>query len=108
MAQALGQAAKNDAVDEWVVAKMGAALELRPVDAPSRTRQVLDELGTARDALVKDRTAALNRQKQLRHKLLRRQNRNRLTQIDRQITTLDAEIARLFAADGRCRARPRC
>ena len=97
-AQALGQEAKTDAVDAWVLARMGAALELRRVDAPSRTRQDLDELGTVRDALVKDRTAALNRQKQLRHKLTRRQNRNRLAQIDRRITALDAEIARLFAA----------
>ena len=49
---------------------------------------------------MKDRTAALNRGKHVRHPLLRRQNRNRLAQIDRHIKALDAEAAKLIAADG--------
>lgn len=63
-------------------------------------RRDLDELVTARDALVKDRTAALNRQKHVRHRLLRRQLKNRLAQINRQIQALDDEIE-----DGRRRRR---
>ncbi len=98
--QALGQSAEKHAVDAWVVGRVGAALGLRRVEAASRTRPGLDELGTTRDALVKDRTAAVNRQRQLRQTLLRRWNGSRLSQIDRQVTALDAEIARLFAADG--------
>ena len=98
-AQAMGQAAKTDAVDAKVLARMGAALELRRVEARSPTRRDLDELQTARDALVKDRTAALNRQKHAHHQLLKRQLRHRLAQIDRQIKTLDAEVAKLIAGD---------
>ena len=98
-AQALGQEAKTDAVDVRVLATMGAAFDLRTVDLASPTQRDLDELQTARDALVKDRTAALNRGKHVRHPLLRRQNSNRLAQIDRQIKALDAEAATLIAGD---------
>ena len=98
-AQALGQEAKTDAVDARVLAMMGAAFDLRRVDLASPTQRDLDELQTARDALVKDRTAALNRKKHARHKLLKRQLRNRLAQIDRQIKALDAEVAKLIAGD---------
>ena len=50
-AQAIGQRSKTDAVD------------LRPTAASSSAQRALEELQVARDALVKDRTAALNRQK---------------------------------------------
>ena len=66
-AQAMGQEAKTDAMDAKVLAMMGAAVKLRRVQPPSPVRRDLDELHTARDALVKDRTAALNRQKHVRH-----------------------------------------
>ena len=98
-AQAMGEQAKTDAVDARVLAAMGAAMRLRLVAARSPARRDLDELATARDGLVKDRVAALNRQKHVRHKLLKRQNRHRLAQIDRQIKRVDAEIDRLLAAD---------
>ena len=98
-AQALGEHAKTDAADARVLALMGAALDLRRVTLASPTQRDLDELQTARDALVKDRTAALNRQKHVRHALLKRQNRFRLAQIDRQIKALDAAVAQLIADD---------
>ena len=69
-AQALGQRAKTDAVDARVLAQMGAAVDLRPTAASSAAQRALEALQVARDALVKDRTAALNRQKQVRHRLL--------------------------------------
>ena len=98
-AQAIGQRAKTDAVDARVLAQMGAALDLRRTEATSPARRALEELQVARDALIKDRTAALNRQKQLRHRLLRRQNTNRLSQIDRQLRAVDAEIGKCLAED---------
>ncbi len=64
-----------------------------------RRSAISDELVTARDALVKELTAALNRQKHVRHRLLRRQLKNRLAQIDRQIKALDDEIAEVAGAD---------
>ena len=98
-AQAMGEQAKTDAVDARVLAAMGAALRLRRVAARSPVRRDLDELATARDGLVRDRVAALNRRKHVRHKLLKRQNRDRLARIDREIKAVDAEIDRLLAAD---------
>jgi len=98
-AQALGQNAKTDAVDAWLLATMAGAMGLRRVERPSAAQRDLEELTGARDALVKDRTAALNRGRHARHKLLRRQSRYRLAQIERQIKALDAEIQRVVNAD---------
>ena len=98
-AQALGQNAKTDAVDAWLLATMAGAMGLRRVERPSAAQRDLEELTGARDALVKDRTAALNRGRHARHKLPRRQSRYRLAQIERQIKALDAEIQRVVNAD---------
>ena len=94
-AQAMGQQAKTDAVDAGVL----AAIPPRQVTPRSATRRDLDELQTAREALIKDRTAALNRQKHARHPLLKRQLKNRLAQNRRQLQALDEEIATLIGAD---------
>ena len=98
-AQALGEEAKTDAVDARMLAAMGRALPLRQVEPRSPALRDLDELATARDGLVKDRVAALNRRAHVRDQLLRRRNRNRLAQIDRQLKALDARIGKLLAAD---------
>lgn len=98
-AQALGQNAKTDAVDARLLAAMAGAMELRLVDRPTSSQRELEELTRGRDALVKDRTAAMNRGAHARHKLLKRQSRYRLAQIERQIKALDAEIKRVVNAD---------
>ena len=98
-AQAMGQRAKTDAVDARVLAQMGTALPLRPTEASSPTRRALEELQMARDVLVTDRTAARNRQKHLRHRLLRQQSKTRLSQIDRHLAAVDAEIGKRLAED---------
>ena len=98
-AQSMGRNAKTDAVDAAVLARMGAALDLRPTEPPGRARRDLGDLTVAREALVRDRVAALNRQKGLRLALLRRQCRLRLAQIERQLKAVDAEIARILAGD---------
>jgi transposase len=59
----------------------------------------LKELYVAREALVKDRTAAKNRGKVLTLSLLKRQNAQRLEQIDRQIATVEAAILQIVEAD---------
>ena len=91
-AQAMGQRAKTDAVDARVLAQMGTALHLRPTEASPPTHRALEELQVARDALVTDRTAARNRQKHLRHRLLKQQSKTRLSQIDRHLAAVDAAI----------------
>ena len=90
---------KTDAVDAAILARMGAALELRPTKPPGGALRDLGDLTVAREALVRDRVAALNRQKGLRVALLRRQCRRRLERNGRQLKAVDAEIARTLAGD---------
>lgn len=98
-AEAIGQRAKTDAVDARMLAQMGAAVDLRPTEASSPVRRALEELQVAREVLVRDRTAALNRQKHLQHRLLKRQNTTRLSQIGRHLAAVDAEIGKRLAED---------
>ena len=78
---------------------MGAAVDLRPTAASSSVQRALEALQVARDALVKDRTAALNRQKQVRHRLLKQQHKHRLAQLDRHLAAIDTEIGKRLAED---------
>ena len=98
-AQAIGTLAKTDRIDAALLARMAATLQppARPAKSPSQTR--LAELINARDALVRDRTALKNRQKNLTIALLKHQCRRRLAQVERHIQALDAEIAAIIAAD---------
>lgn len=91
-AEATGKLAKTDRLDAALLARMGAVLELEA--KPVRDEQLFDlkELLVAREALVKDRVAAKNRAKRLTLSVLKRQNQQRLKQIDGQIDALDADI----------------
>ena len=80
-AQAIGQRAKTDAVNARVLAQMGAAL-------------------------VKDRTAALTRQTQGRHRLLKQSHKNRLAQLDRHLAAIDTAIGKRLAEDEGLARRP--
>jgi transposase len=66
---------------------------------PKRGLLELKELYVAREALVKDRTAAKNRGKVLTLPLLKRQNAQRLEQINRQIAIVEAAILQIVEAD---------
>lgn len=98
-AQATGTLAKTDRIDAAMLARMAAMLQppLRP--ARSGKQAQLAELINARDGLVRDRTALKNREKNLTIAILKRQAKQRLDQITRHIETLDAEIAKIIAAD---------
>jgi transposase len=91
-AQAAGRHAKTDAIDAAMLARMGALLTppIRPItsDAIDEMR----ELHIARLALVKDRTAAKNREHTCRAPLLKRHAIQRLAQIDRQIAAIDTAL----------------
>ena len=65
-AEATGKLAKTDRLDAAILARMGALLELEARPARSEVLLELKELYVAREALVKDRTAARNRGKALR------------------------------------------
>lgn len=98
-AEATGRLAKTDRLDAAMLARMGALLELeaRPVRTPILGD--LKDLHMAREALVKNRTAARNRAKNLTLPILKRHNAAQLRQIGRQIAALEAEIIALIKAD---------
>ena len=82
-----------------MLARMGALLELQTRPPRSEALLELKELHLAREALVKDRTAAKNRRSALTAALLKRQNRLRLEQIERQMTAIEAAILEQIHAD---------
>jgi transposase len=94
-AEATGKLAKTDRLDAAILARMGALLELQARPARSEILLELKELYVAREALVKDRTAARNRGKVLTLSLLKRQNAQRLE----QIATVEAAILEIIEAD---------
>ena len=98
-AEATGRLAKTDRVDALMLARFGAVME--PECRPLRSQNLdqLAELVAARRALLKDRTATLNRQKTLRVTLLARQAARRLTQIDAQIKAIDDDARALTKGD---------
>jgi transposase len=104
-AEAIGRHAKTDAVDAAMLARFAALLEppVRPV--ASATVDAMKELQVARRTLVKDRVAARNRDHGHRAPLLKRQARERLRQIDRQIAAVDAALHAGLAADPALQAR---
>jgi len=104
-AQATGTLAKTDRIDAAMLARMAATLQ--PPVRPAKTRQQvqLAELINARDGMVRDRTALKNREKNLTIAFIKRQCKQRLEQIERHIAALDAEIARIIAADAQLARR---
>jgi transposase len=98
-AEAIGKLAKTDRLDAAMLARMGAMLELKTRPPQSEALLELKELHLAREALVKDRTAAKNRGKVLAAPLLKRHNAQRLEQIKRQITAIEAAILQQVQAD---------
>lgn len=104
-AEAIGCNAKTDAVDAAMLARMGALLELPVRPIASATLDDMKELQVARLGLVKDRTAAKNRDHACRSPLLKRHAAQRLAQIDRQIAAIDAELKASLAREPELMAR---
>jgi transposase len=98
-AEATGKLAKTDRLDAAMFARMGAVLELETRPARSEALVELKEPYIAREALVKDRTAAKNRQKHLTVSLFKRQSAQRLEQIERQIMTIETAILEIIEGD---------
>ncbi len=98
-AEATGKLAKTDRLDARVLALMGTLLELQPRPVRSERLNDLKDLHMAREALIKDRTAAKNRSKNVSVPLLKRQNSRRLAQIGRDIAAVDDAITAIVNAD---------
>jgi transposase len=98
-AEATGELAKTDRIDAAILARMGAILDLEGRPAKTETLHDLRELGVARQALVKDRIAATNREQIAVNPVIKRQLRARLKQIAIQLKEIDAAIATLVDTD---------
>ena len=98
-AEATGKLAKTDRLDAAMLARMGALLILEPRPVRSATLNDLKDLHVAREALIKDRTAAKNRSKMRSLSLLKRQSKARLEQVEGQLSAIDQAIAEIIASD---------
>jgi transposase len=98
-AEATGELAKTDRIDAAILARMGAVLDLEGRPAKTETLHDLRELGVARQALVKDRIAATNREQIAVNPVVKRQLRARLKQIATQLKEIDAAITTAVDAD---------
>ena len=103
--EATGRLAKTDRIDAALLARYGALLEPRILQANTQIHNDLKELHMARLALIKDRTAAKNRAKSLSSPLLKKHNADRLRQIERQMRAVDDAIMALIGADASLKAR---
>ncbi len=97
--EAIGQLAKTDRMDAAMLARFGALVEPGVRAAPSKIISDLKDLHVARTALVKDRTAAKNREKNLTSSLLKRHVRQRLSSIESHLKEIEAAIRSLINAD---------
>jgi len=98
-AEATGKLAKTDRLDAAMLARMGTLLELQARPVRNKTLSELKDLHMARQALVKDRTAAKNRAKTIVLALLKRHNGQRLRQIERQIKAIEDAILAIIKTD---------
>lgn len=98
-AEATGTRAKTDRVDAAILARMGAVLELEVRTPKSENLHQLRELYVARLALIKDQTAARNRQKTATQPLLKRQIAARLKQIESQKEQIDKAMKSHISKD---------
>lgn len=94
-----GQLAKTDQLDAAMLARMGSLLAIAPRLPRSERLNELKDMHMAREALVKDGTAAKNRAKTISLPLLKRLNGERLRQIERQKKAIEAEIMSCIKAD---------
>jgi transposase len=98
-AEATGELAKTDRIDSALLARMAAVLDLQARPARSEIHHDLRELSVARQALIKDRIAARNREQVAQNGVVKRQLKARLTQIERQISEIEKAMAIIVESD---------
>lgn len=104
-AEATGKLVKTDRVDARMLARFGQLLKPSHSTVKSQVVEELGELVSARRALVRGRTAAKNRQHNLRSALLKRQATQRLKQIENHIKAIDDQCHKLMRQDDRLSKR---
>jgi len=104
-ARALGQLAKTDRIDAHVLALFGQRMQPRETENISKTQEELQQLVVRRRQVISLRTAESNRLEQTTSKLAVKGIRKLLALLDKQLTQLDAEIAKLVQADDDWKAK---
>jgi transposase len=104
-ARAKGLLAKTDDLDAGVLTAFGQAMQPAPTAPPSAAQTRLVALVGRRAQLVETRTAELNRAEHEREALVRKQSRQLLTLLARQIAQCEAAIAAQIEADAQFKAR---
>ena len=92
-AEATGSRAKTDAVDARKLTQMAASLDPRRTPAPSKTQRRLQDLQTSGDALIRQRTALLNRRNNSRTPA-KQQNQIQINMFERHLRAIDANCRR--------------
>jgi len=100
-----GQLAKTDRVDAAMLAKMGSLLQLKADQPESETLHDLKQLATARQALIKDRTAAKARLGATTHRLLSQQMKRRINQIERDLSQIADLVDTIIVSGAELRAK---
>ena len=104
-ASAQAEHAKTDPIDAEVLCAFGEAMRPAPTLPPSAAQSHLAVLVDRRAQLVGTRVAELNRAEHYRDKLLRKQSRQHLALLERQIAECGRAIAAQIAADEAMSAR---
>lgn len=104
-ADAIGVQAKTDPIDAELLAQYGAMITIRPVAKRATKFNEMRELQSARRALIKDRIAASNRAASRICSLLKRQAKERISQIEQQLRAINAALREHVCSDELLKAR---
>ena len=92
-ARAVGQLAKTDQIDAYILARFGRDLKPEPRPLPTQTERTLRELIVRRRQLIDLRTAETNRLARTAGKHARKSIQDTLTFIERQIQVMEQQLA---------------
>lgn len=98
-ARALGILAKTDEIDARVLARFGEQVKPRCILAAAPQLAELQQLVDRRRQLLELRTAETNRLEQCTARLARKSIQQVLRTLEKQVATIEAEIARLVQSD---------
>ena len=98
-ARGVGRLAKSDPIDAQMLARFGAEVTPLADPVPSAAQVALQELVTARQQLVEQRTVLLQQQPQHVSALVRKLDRARRQLLERQIAQLEAAITSTLHQD---------
>lgn len=104
-AKAKGRRAKTDPIDAAVLSEYGRTFAPPPTAAPTALQARLSQLSQRRLQLRDTLIAETNRAAHYTDKLLRRQSRQLLLLLEKQIATCDLAIAELIASDENLKTR---